>query len=41
MIAKWLGHAHAETTARIYAHSRDEALRAAGTTLGQVIMSGE
>jgi integrase len=38
VIAKWLGHADAATTARIYAHSQDEALRAAGAMLGQVIM---
>jgi integrase len=37
VIAKWLGHADAETTARIYAHSQDEALVAAGATLGQVV----
>ncbi len=37
VIAKWLGHADAATTARIYAHSQDEALRVASATLGQVI----
>ncbi len=37
VIAKWLGHADASITAKIYAHSQDEALRAAGATLGQVI----
>jgi Phage integrase family len=37
VIAKWLGHADAATTARIYAHSQDEALRAASATLGQVV----
>jgi integrase len=40
VIAKWLGHADAATTARIYAHSQDEALRAASTTLGQVVTPG-
>lgn len=40
VIAKWLGHADAATTARIYAHSQDEALRAASTTLGQVVRPG-
>ena len=40
VIAKWLGHADAETTARIYAHSQDDALRAAGATLGQVVTPG-
>ncbi|MCV7342965.1 recombinase XerD [Mycolicibacterium rhodesiae] len=37
VIAKWLGHADAETTARIYAHSQDAELRAAGVTLGAVV----
>lgn len=37
VIAKWLGHADAETTARIYAHSQDDELKAAGATLGQII----
>jgi integrase len=37
VIAKWLGHADAETTARIYAHSQDAALVAAGQTLGAVV----
>jgi len=40
VIAKWLGHADASTTARIYAHSQDEALRAASETLGQVVTPG-
>ena len=37
VIAKWLGHADASITARIYAHSQDDALRAASATLGQVV----
>jgi integrase len=37
VIAKWLGHADAETTARIYTHSQDAALVAAGQTLGAVV----
>ena len=37
VIAKWLGHADAETTAHIYAHSQNEALIAAGQTLGAVV----
>jgi integrase len=41
VIAKWLGHADASVTARIYAHSQDDALAAAGVTLGQVVTSGE
>jgi integrase len=40
VIAKWLGHADAATTARIYAHSQDDFLRAAGVTLGQVVRPG-
>jgi integrase len=39
VIAKWLGHADAATTARIYAHSQDDALRAAGQSLGAVVTS--
>ena len=39
VIAAWLGHADASITARIYAHSQDDALKAAGATLGQVISS--
>ena len=39
VIAKWLGHADAATTARIYAHSQDDALRAAGHSLGAVVTS--
>jgi integrase len=37
VIAKWLGHADAETTACIYAHSQDDALREAGKSLGAVV----
>jgi integrase len=37
VIAKWLGHADAATTARIYAHSQDDALIDAGKTLGLVV----
>ena len=40
VIAKWLGHADASITARIYAHSQDDALKAAGATLGQVVGPG-
>jgi integrase len=39
VIAKWLGHADAETTARIYAHSQDDALIGAGKSLGAVVTS--
>ncbi|HEY6854998.1 MAG TPA: tyrosine-type recombinase/integrase [Mycobacterium sp.] len=36
VIAKWLGHANPAITARIYAHSQDEAL-AAAASLGAVV----
>lgn len=39
VIAKWLGHADAATTARIYAHSQDEVRKAAAVTLGGVVTS--
>src|ERR1700676_1229744 len=39
VIAKWPGHADAATTARIYAHSQDDALKAAAQTLGAVVTS--
>ena len=39
VIAKWLGHADASITARIYAHSQDDALRDAGKSLGAVVTS--
>lgn len=39
VIAKWLGHADASVTARIYAHSQDDALREAGKSLGAVVTS--
>ncbi len=39
VIAKWLGHADASITAKIYAHSQDDALKAAGQTLGSVVTS--
>jgi integrase len=40
MVAKWLGHADASITAKIYAHSQDDALKAAGAMLGQVVNPG-
>lgn len=39
VIAKWLGHADASITARLYTHSQDEALRDAGKSLGAVVTS--
>ncbi len=40
VIAKWLGHSDAATTARIYTHSQDVALKAASATLGQIVTHG-
>jgi integrase len=37
VIAKWLGHADAETTARLYLHSQGDERRAAGVSLGGVV----
>lgn len=39
VIAKWLGHADPSITAKIYAHSQDDALRDAGKSLGAVVTS--
>jgi hypothetical protein len=36
VVAAWLGHADASVTARIYAHSQPDALKAASVTLGAV-----
>jgi integrase len=35
VIAKWLGHADAATTARLYTHSQDAALMAAAKEFGR------
>lgn len=40
VIAKWIGHADASTTARLYAHSQDDALKDAAGVLGTVVTSG-
>ncbi|WP_342744612.1 site-specific integrase [Mycobacterium szulgai] len=37
VIAKWLGHADASITARLYAHSQDDALKDAARSLGAVV----
>jgi len=37
VIAKWLGHADASITAKIYAHSQDDALQAAGRSCDIVV----
>jgi hypothetical protein len=39
VIAKWLGHVNPAITARIYAHSQNEAL-AAAAGLGAVVTNG-
>ena len=39
VVAAWLGHADASVTARIYAHSQPEALKAASVILGGVVTS--
>jgi integrase len=36
VIAAWIGHKDATLTLRLYAHSQDDALRAAGATLDRV-----
>ncbi len=36
VIAAWIGHRDATLTMRLYAHSQNEALRAAGATLDRV-----
>jgi integrase len=37
VIAAWIGHKDASLTMRLYAHSQDTALRAAGDTLNRVV----
>jgi integrase len=37
VIAAWLGHASVAFTLSTYAHSRDEALKAAATSFGRVV----
>ncbi|WP_231973759.1 MULTISPECIES: site-specific integrase [unclassified Mycobacterium] len=39
VIAEWLGHCDPATTARLYTHSQDDALKAAGQSLGAVVTS--
>ncbi|GAY14026.1 hypothetical protein [Mycobacterium sp. shizuoka-1] len=36
-ISKWLGQANPSITARIYAHSQPDELKAAGAVLGAVL----
>ncbi|WP_235624235.1 tyrosine-type recombinase/integrase [Mycolicibacterium goodii] len=40
VIAKWIGHADASTTARLCAHSEDDALKDVPGTLRTVVTSG-
>jgi integrase len=37
VIAAWIGHKDASLTMKLYAHSQDEALKAAGATLDRVV----
>jgi integrase len=39
VIAAWIGHKDASLTMRLYAHSQDDALKAAGATLDRVVTS--
>ena len=39
VIAAWLGHASAALTLSVYAHSQDDALRAAASSFGRVVMT--
>jgi integrase len=39
VIAAWIGHKAASLTMRLYAHSQDDALMAAGATLDRVVKS--
>ncbi len=39
VVAAWIGHQDASLTMRLYAHSQDDALKAAGATLDRVVTS--
>jgi integrase len=39
VIAAWIGHKDASTTMKIYAHSQNDALKAAGASLNRVVTS--
>ncbi|MFV8319918.1 tyrosine-type recombinase/integrase [Mycobacterium sp. 23] len=41
VIAAWLGHASAAFTLTVYAHSQDDALKAAGSSFSRVVTSGD
>jgi hypothetical protein len=37
VIAAWIGHKDASLTMKLYAHSQDDALKAAGDTFNRVV----
>jgi integrase len=37
VLAAWIGHKDASLTMRLYVHSQDDALKAAGATLDRVV----
>jgi len=39
VIAAWIGHKDPSLTMRLYAHSQDDALKAAGDTFNRVVTS--
>jgi len=41
VIAAWVGHKDATLTMRLYVHSQDEALKAAGESLNRVVTFGD
>lgn len=41
IIAAWVGHKDATLTMKMYVHSQDDALKAAGATLNRVVTSGD
>jgi integrase len=41
VIATWIGHKDASLTMRLYAHSQNEALKAAGESLNRVVTFGD
>jgi integrase len=41
VIAAWLGHASAAFTMSVYAHSQDDALKAAASSFGRVVTIGD
>ncbi|WP_241519508.1 tyrosine-type recombinase/integrase [Mycobacterium paraense] len=41
VIAAWIGHKDASLTMKLYAHSQNDALKAAGDTLNRVVTFGD